>query len=262
MGRRSPVKNRRLDQIQFPALPLLTNEEVHELKRRIRAGDGDAREELVSRNLRLVMSLVNRFSYEADEKEDLFQVGCIGLLRATDRFDESCGTRFSTYAVPVILGTIREHLRSGGRLKIGRTLRDKAVRVEEALRILRSELGREPDIDEIAGKTGLHNQEIVEAQDVLRPIVSLSEPRSSDDSLCTEDRIASLSFTDDRIESIALQQAMANLTPTERVIIEMRFFHDLKQMQVAERLGISQPQVSKIEKSALKRLRQELDAEN
>jgi RNA polymerase sporulation-specific sigma factor len=162
--------------------------------------------------------------------------------------------------VPVILGTIREHLRSGGRLKIGRTLRDRAVRVEEALRILRIELGREPDIDEIAGKTGLGNEEIVEAQDVLKPIVSLSEPGSSDDSFCIEDRIASLSFADDQIESIALKQAMAHLNPTERAVIEMRFFHDLKQMQVAERLGISQPQVSKLEKSALKRLRQELDA--
>jgi RNA polymerase sporulation-specific sigma factor len=252
--------NRRFDQIRFPALPLLTNEEVHELKKRIRAGDGDAREELVSRNLRLVMSLVNRFSLEADEKEDLFQVGCIGLLRAADRFDESCGTRFSTYAVPVILGTIREHLRSSGQLKIGRTLRDRAVRVEEVLRILRAELGREPGIDEIAGKCGLRNEEIVEAQDVLRPMVSLSESLSSDDSLHIEDRIASLSFADDQIESIALQQAMTLLNPTERAIIEMRFFHELKQMQVAERLGISQPQVSKIEKSALKRLRQELDA--
>jgi RNA polymerase sporulation-specific sigma factor len=251
--------NRRSREIRFPAAPLLTNEEVHELKKRIRAGDQAAREELVSRNLRLVMSLVNRFSLEADEKEDLFQVGCIGLLRAADRFDESCGTRFSTYAVPVILGAIREHIRSSARLKIGRTLRDKAVRVEEALRILRAELGREPDINEISKKTGLRKEEVVEAQDVLRPIVSLSEPVSSDDSLAIEDRIASFSFTDDQIESIALQQAMTHLNPTERAILEMRFFHELRQMEVAERLGISQPQVSKIEKSALKHLRQELD---
>lgn len=250
---------RRSSQIQFPASPLLTNEEVHELKKRIRAGDGDARDELVSRNLRLVMSIVNRFSLEADDREDLFQVGCIGLLRAVDRFDESCGTRFSTYAVPVILGTIREHLRSLGRLKIGRTLRDRAAKVDEALSVLRAELGREPGISEIAEKTGLSGEEIVEAQDVLRPIVSLSEPVSSDDSLHLEDRIASLSFADDRIESIALQQAMTLLDPTERAVIEMRFFGELKQMQVANRLGISQPQVSKIEKGALKRLRQELD---
>ena len=251
--------NRKLSQIQFPTGPLLTDEEVHELKRRIRAGDGDAREELVSRNLRLVMSIVNRFSLDADDKEDLFQIGCIGLLKAADRFDESCGTRFSTYAVPVILGTIREHLRSLGRLKIGRTLRDRAAKVEESLDALRAELGREPSIDEIAKKTGLRNEEIVEAQEVLRPIVSLSQPVSSDDSLNIEDRIASFSFADEKIESIALQQAITLLDPTERAIVEMRFFAELRQVQVAERLGISQPQVSKIEKSALKRLRQELD---
>ncbi len=251
--------NRRFSQIQLPSAPLLTNEEVYELKKRIRAGDSDARGELVSRNLRLVMSLVNRFSREAGDKEDLFQVGCIGLLKAADRFDESCGTRFSTYAVPVILGTIREHLRSTGRLKIGRTLRDRAAKVDEALDILRARLGREPGIDEIAEKTGLSKEEIVEAQEVLRPVMSLSEPASCDDSLYLEDRIASASFVDDKIDSIALQQAMMFLDSTERAIIEMRFFSELKQMQGAERLGISQPQVSKIEKNALKRLRRELD---
>ncbi len=250
---------RKSSQIQFSAAPLLTNEEVYELKKRIRAGDGEARDELVSRNLRLVMSIVNRFPLEIDDREDLFQVGCIGLLKAADRFDESCGTRFSTYAVPVILGTIREHLRSLGRLKIGRTLRDRAAKVEEALGVLRAELGREPSISEIAEKTGLCNAEIVEAQDVLRPVVSLSEPVSPDDSLHIEDGISSSSFADERIESIALQQAMKLLDATERAVIEMRFFSEFKQTQVAKRLGISQPQVSKIEKNALKRLRQELD---
>lgn len=251
--------NRRFDQIRFPHAPVLTNEEVYELKKRIRAGDADARGELVSRNLRLVVSIVNRLSSPADDKEDLFQVGCIGLLRAADRFDESCGTRFSTYAVPVILGTIREHLRSAGQMKIGRTLRDRAAKVEESLVILRAELGREPSIDEIAKRTALSNEEIVEAQEVLKPVVSLSEPVTSDDSLRVEDRIASFSFADEKIESIALQQAMTILDPTERAIIEMRFFGELKQMQVARRLNISQSQVSKIEKTALKRLRQELD---
>ena len=215
--------NKRFSQIQFPNAPLLTNEEVYELKTRMRAGDTDARRELVSRNLRLVMSLVNRFSREAGDKEDLFQIGCIGLLRAADRFDESCGTRFSTYAVPVILGTIREHLRSSGRLKIGRTLRERATKVEESLGILRAQLGREPSIGEISEKTGLSKEEVVEAQEVLRPVLSLSEPASADDSLHLEDRIASASFVDDKVDSIALQQAMMLLDSTERAIIEMRF---------------------------------------
>lgn len=251
--------NKGFSQIRFPEKPLLTNEEVCELKKRIRQGDEDARGELVSCNLRLVMSIVNRFSRDAGDKEDLFQVGCIGLLKAADRFDESCGTCFSTYAVPVILGTIREHLRSAGRLKVGRGLRDKALKVEEALQSLRTELGREPGISEIAQRTGLSGEEIVEAREVSRPMISLSEPVSGDDSLCLEGKIASLSFADERIESIALQQAIALLDPTARRVIEMRFFSELKQMQVAEQLGISQPQVSKIEKNALKRLRQELD---
>ncbi|HAV21427.1 MAG: sigma-70 family RNA polymerase sigma factor [Bacillota bacterium] len=262
MGRRRPVKNCSADGIRLPRLPLLTDEEVRELKQRIRAGCEDARDELVSRNLRLVMSLVNKFPCEPGEKEDLFQVGCVGLLKAADRFDESCGTRFSTYAVPVILGTIREHLRKGGRLKIGRTLQEKAVKVQEALGVLRSELGREPSIHEISARTGLQSEEVVEAQGVLKPVISLSESCSSDDTLSIEERIPSFSFADDRVESIALQQAMDNLSEPERTVIEMRFFLDLKQVEVARRLGISQPQVSKIEKSALRRLRQELDEKN
>ena len=244
--------------IQFPTAPLLTDEEVYELKKRIRAGDNSARNELVSRNLRLVMSVVNRFSREADDKEDLFQVGCIGLLKAVDRFDESYGNRFSTYAVPVILGTIREHLRSSSYLKIGRTLRDRALRVKEALDILRIETGREPSINEISDKTGLSGEEIIEAQGSLKSVVSLSEPLSADDSIHIKDKIASPSSTDDRLDSIALRQAMELLDSTERAVIEMRFFDDLKQVQVAEQLGISQPQVSKIEKYALKRLRSKL----
>lgn len=251
--------NRGLEHMRFPETPLLSDDEVRKLARRIRDGDAAAREELVSRNLRLVMSIVSRFLGRGSETEDLFQVGCVGLVYAADRFDETCGTRFSTYAVPVIMGEIRRHLRDTGAVKVGRALRERASKVEAARVRLRSELGREPTIEEVASGVGLCREEVVEAQEALQPVASLSEPISGDSSLLLADQIASEgSFADDKVDSIALQQALRCLNPVERTVLEMRFFREMKQSEVARRLGISQPQVCKIEHRALRRLRQEL----
>lgn len=251
--------NAGLEHMRFPDAPLLSDEEVRELAGRIRAGDARAREELVSRNLRLVMSIVSRFLERTTDPEDLFQVGCLGLLHAADRFDASLGTRFSTYAVPVIMGEIRRHLRDTGTVKVGRTLRERASRVEATRARLRGALGREPTVEEVASETGLSREEVVETQEALQPVASLSEPVSGDSPGPLEDQLAEeRSFTDEKVESIALQQAMVRLTPSERAVLTLRFFDEMKQTEVARVLGISQPQVSKIEHRALRRLREEL----
>ncbi|MDK2930538.1 MAG: polymerase sporulation-specific sigma factor [Bacillota bacterium] len=248
-----------LERMRFPDTPLLSDEEVRELAARIRAGDVKARDELVSRNLRLVMSIVSRFLERSSDPEDLFQVGCVGLLHAADRFDASLGVRFSTYAVPVIMGEIRRHLRDTGAVKVGRTLRERAVRVETARARLRATLGREPTVEEVASETGLSREEVVETQEAFQPVVSLSEPASGESPGPLEEQLAAdESFADERVESIALQQAMTRLSPSERAVLKLRFFDEMKQVEVARRLGISQPQVSKIEQRALRRLRQEL----
>ncbi len=248
-----------LERMRLPATPLLSDDEVRHLARRIRDGDEAAREELVHRNLRLVMSLVNRFVQRTSEPEDLFQAGCVGLLHAADRFDETCGTRFSTYAVPVIMGEIRRYLRDTGAVKVGRTLRERASRIEAARAALRAQLGREPTIEEIASEVGLGREEVVEAEEASRPVASLSEPVSDDSSLVLGDQIAGeASFAEDKVEAIALRQALRCLSPAERAVLEMRFFGEMKQSEVAQRLGVSQPQVCKIEHRALRRLRQEL----
>ncbi|NLG79386.1 MAG: sigma-70 family RNA polymerase sigma factor [Firmicutes bacterium] len=245
--------------MRFPDTPLLSDEEVRELAARIRAGDVEAREELVSRNLRLVMSIVSRFLERTSDPEDLFQVGCLGLLHAADRFDASLGTRFSTYAVPVIMGEIRRHLRDTGAVKVGRTLRERAARVETARAQLRVALGRDPTVEEVSLETGLSREEVVETQEAFQPVASLSEPASGDSPSPLEEQLAAEgSFADERVESIALQQAMMRLSPSERAVLKLRFFDEMKQVDVARRLGISQPQVSKIEQRALRRLRQEL----
>ncbi len=251
--------NEGLERMRFPDTPLLSDEEVRELAKRIGTGDANAREELVSRNLRLVMSIVSRFLERTADPEDLFQVGCLGLLHAADRFDVTLGTRFSTYAVPVIMGEIRRHLRDAGSVKVGRALRERASRVEATRARLRSALGREPTVEEVASETGLSREEVVETQEALQPVASLSEPVSGDSPGPLEGQLAAEgSFADDRVESIALQQAMERLRPSERAVLKMRFFDEMKQTDVARRLGISQPQVSKIEQRALRRLRQEL----
>ncbi|MGE5588354.1 MAG: sigma-70 family RNA polymerase sigma factor [Clostridia bacterium] len=248
-----------LERMRFPHTPLLSDEEVRELAARIRAGDVKAREELVSRNLRLVMSIVSRFLQRSGDPEDLFQVGCVGLLRAADGFDASIGARFSTYAVPVIMGEIRRHLRNAGAIKVGRTLRERAVKVETARARLRAACGREPTVEEVASETGLSREEVVETQEAFQPVASLSEPASGDSPGPLEEQLSvGESFADQSVESIALQQAMTRLSASERAVLKLRFFREMTQVEVARALGISQPQVSKIEQKALRRLRQEL----
>ncbi|HHY33622.1 MAG TPA: SigB/SigF/SigG family RNA polymerase sigma factor [Firmicutes bacterium] len=251
--------DRGLEGVRFPDTPLLSDEEVRELAARIRGGDAGAREELVSRNLRLVMSIVSRFSQRSSDPEDLFQVGCLGLLHAADRFDPSLGVRFSTYAVPVIMGEIRRHLRDTGAVRVGRSLRERAARVEAARERLRASFGREPTVEEVATETGLSREEVAETREAFQPVLSLSEAVSEESPGPLEEQIATgESFADEKVESIALEQAMTRLNPSERAVLKLRFFDEMKQVEVARALGISQPQVSKIEQRALRRLRQEL----
>jgi len=201
---------------------------------------------------------VSRFPPDAGDPEDLFQVGCLGLLQAAERFDETVGTRFSTYAVPLVLGAIRGYLRATGAVKVGRTLREKASRVQAARERLQADLGREPILEELASEVGLSREEVVEAEEAMQPVASLSEPVLDDGSLSLADRVGHASFADEKVESIALRQALDRLDPIERAVVEMRFFGEMRQVEIAGRLGISQPQVCKIEQRALRRLRQEL----
>lgn len=241
--------------------PGAADEEFRSLIARAQAGDESAREAVVRANLRLVWSVVARFRGRGVEDEDLFQIGCLGLLRAVERFDLSLGTRFSTYAVPLIIGEIRRFFRDQGPVKVSRLTREKALHLRRIADRLTAETGREPSLAEVAHAAGISPDEAVEALDVLRPVVSLEEEFPGDEEAETlRDRLA-----DERqgeggwLEHLALRQALARLSPLERQVILLRFFGDRTQVEVAARLGTNQVRVSRLEKRALMHLRQALE---
>lgn len=242
--------------IELPDVDLLGDPEVHDLIGRAQAGDGASRQKLVEHNLKLVMSIVGRFALRA-EADDLFQIGCLGLVKAIDRFDLSLGVRFSTYAVPVIIGEIRQFLRGDGPVKVGRTLKDSAARVRVTAARLTQEFGREPTVAEIADRLQVSGSEVAAALEAMQPVQSLSEPihEGDGDPLVLEDRISVQEDEPPWLEHYALQEVLSTLDERTQHILHMRYFEEMTQAQVAEVIGVSQVQISRIEKQALLKLK-------
>ena len=239
-------------------LPLLTSEEKDALFARILKGDQNAREEYIKGNLRLVLSVIQRFSSSNENVDDLFQIGCIGLIKAIDNFDVTQNVKFSTYAVPMILGEVRRYLRDNNSIRVSRSLRDTAYKALYARDALTKKNLREPTIMEIADEVGISKEEITYAMDAIQTPVSLYEPVYTDggDPLCVMDQISDKKNREENwIEQLSLNEAMKRLPERERHIINMRFFEGKTQTEVAEEVGISQAQVSRLEKNALKAMR-------
>ena len=239
-------------------LPLLTNEEMRELFALAQAGDKPARDKLVQGNLRLVLSIVQRFGNRGENPDDLFQVGCIGLLKAIDNFDLSLNVRFSTYAVPMIIGEIRRYLRDNTAIRVSRSVRDVAYKALTARDELAAQKGVEPKIQEIAERLSLPASQVVFALDAIAEPVSLFEPIYNDggDPSYVVDQVKDERENDQRwTEELSISTALGCLNEREQRIINLRFFVGKTQMEVADEIGISQAQVSRLEKNALLHLR-------
>ena len=242
-------------------LKVLKNEETMELLRRTKQGDMAAREQLISGNLRLVLSVIQKFAGRGENADDLFQVGCIGLIKAIDNFNTDLDVRFSTYGVPMIVGEIRRYLRDNSAVRVSRSMRDTAYKVLQAREQYVAEHQREPSIEEISRKIGVRREDVVMALDAISDPVSLFEPVYSDggDALCVMDQVRDAKNTDESwLERIALREAIAALGERERKILDMRFFQGKTQMEVSAEVGISQAQVSRLEKNAIKQIRKSL----
>ena len=242
-------------------LKVLTNEQTMALLRRAKAGDSGAREELISGNLRLVLSVIQKFSGRGENPDDLFQVGCVGLIKAIDGFDLSQPVRFSTYGVPMIVGEIRRYLRDNSTIRVSRSTRDTAYKVMQAREQLMAGSQREPTVEELAQTLGIPREEVVFAMDAVTEPVSLYEPLYSDsgDTVCVLDQVRDKKNTDEQwLEHIALKDALDRLGERERHILALRFYEGKTQMEVSAEVGISQAQVSRLEKSALKSIRKNI----
>ena len=236
---------------------MLSNEMVMNLITKSQSGDMQAKEVLLTENLNLVRSVVHRFTNRGYEWDDLFQIGCMGMVKAIERFDLSFNVKFSTYAVPMIIGEIRRFMRDDNPIKVSRPIKDIAYKVHKVQELLRGVLGHEPTIQEIAEKTELSTQEIVAALDAMQPIISLYEPttNNSGDQLLLLDQIASANEEIDSLEKITLHEVIERLSEKERYVIKMRFYQDKTQSEIAKQIGLSQVQVSRIEKQALKKIK-------
>ena len=238
-------------------LPLLTNDEKEQLFRRILDGDTAAREQYIKGNLRLVLSVIQRFSGSSENVDDLFQIGCIGLMKAIDHFDTSLNVQFSTYAVPMIIGEIRRFIRDNSSLRISRSIKDTAFKALNAKELLQKETMKEPTIEEISEAIHVPCEEIVYALDAIQNPVSLYEPVFTDggDPLYVMDQISDNKNKEDVwVEHISLNKAIHELNEREQEIIMLRFFTGLTQTEISKEMGISQAQVSRLEKQALKNL--------
>ena len=239
-------------------LPILSNKEKDELFKRILEGDLDAREQYIRGNLRLVLSIIQRFNNRGESVDDLFQVGCIGLIKAIDNFDITQNVKFSTYAVPMIIGEIRRYLRDNNSIRVSRSLRDTAYKALQIKEKLIAQNAKEPTITEIAKELNMPKEEVVFALDAIQDPISLFEPVYHDggDAIYVMDQVSDEKNQDDAwLESIALKEAMQRLNEREKHILFIRFFQGKTQMEVAEEIGISQAQVSRLEKTALKHMR-------
>ncbi len=242
-------------------LTVLSTAEKTELLKRTKQGDEKAREALINGNLKLVLSVIRKFSSRGENPDDLFQIGCIGLIKAIDNFDITLGVQFSTYAVPMIIGELRRFLRDNNVIRVSRSLRDLAYRALNTKEALLSKLGREPTIEEIAKEMDAPKEEIVNALDAIVDPISLYEPVFSEngDSIYVMDQISDTKNTDESwLQKIAISEAIKGLSTRERNIIELRFFEGKTQMEVAHEIHISQAQVSRLEKGALAQIRKQI----
>ena len=239
-------------------LPVLKEAEMKRLLLVMKEGNTEARETFIKGNLRLVLSVIQRFNNRGENVDDLFQVGCIGLMKAIDNFDLSQNVRFSTYAVPMIIGEIRRYLRDNNSIRVSRSLRDIAYRALLVRDRLVNENNKEPTISQIAKELNIPREEVVFALDAIQDPVSLFEPINHDggDAIYVMDQISDSKNLDDSwLENIAIREAMKKLNNREKLILTLRFFNGRTQMEVAEEIGISQAQVSRLEKTALRHMK-------
>jgi len=242
-------------------LKVLTNAETTELLRRTKEGDKAARDELINGNLRLVLSVLQKFQNRGENADDLFQVGCIGLIKAIDNFDITLDVKFSTYGVPMIIGEIRRYLRDNSAIRVSRSMRDTAYKVLQMKEKLMNESQKEPTVEEIAKRLGLKREEVVIAMDAIMDPVSLYEPIYNDggESVCGMDQIGDTKNTDESwLEQIAINEAISKLSDREKHILNLRFYQGKTQVQVASEIGISQAQVSRLEKNAINQIKKSL----
>ena len=243
-------------------LKVLKSSETQALLLRAKAGDAAAREELIAGNLRLVLSVIQRFANRGENADDLFQVGCIGLIKAIDNFNTDLDVKFSTYGVPMIVGEIRRYLRDNSTMRVSRAMRDTAYKVLQAKEAYMAQHQKEPTVEEISKILGIKREDVVFALDAILEPVSLYEPVYSDsgDTICVMDQVKDNKNNDEMwVERIALKEAVGHLTDRERKILSMRFFQGKTQMEVSAEIGISQAQVSRLEKNALRQIRKECE---
>lgn len=239
-------------------LPVLSKEEKENLLKKVKEGDKDAREKYISCNLKLVLSVIRRFNNRKENPDDLFQIGCIGLIKAIDNFDINLGVQFSTYAVPMIIGEIRRYLRDNNTIRVSRSLRDTAYKALTAKEKLSTSNFKEPTINDISKEIDVPKEEIVMALDAIQDPISLFEPIYHDgaDAIFVVDQVRDDKNTDEAwLEKIALKEAMKKLNKREKQILNLRYFQGKTQMEVAQEISISQAQVSRLEKSALNHMK-------
>ena len=242
-------------------LKVLKSDETQALLLRAKEGDQQAREDLIAGNLRLVLSVIQRFTNRGENADDLFQVGCIGLIKAIDNFNTDLNVKFSTYGVPMIVGEIRRYLRDNSTMRVSRAMRDTAYKVLQAKESYMAQHQKEPTVEEIAKMLDIPREEVVFALDAILEPVSLYEPVYSDsgDNICVMDQVKDNKNNDETwVERIALKEAVGHLTDRERKILSMRFFQGKTQMEVSSEIGISQAQVSRLGKNALRQIRIEM----
>lgn len=247
--------------INTAKLKVLKSDESMALLRKMKEGDMTAREELISGNLRLVLSVIQRFNSRGENADDLFQVGVIGLIKAIDNFNVDLDVKFSTYGVPMIIGEIRRYLRDNSTIRVSRSVRDTAYRVLQAKEAYMAEHQKEPTVEEIAKILDIRREDVVMAMDAVVDPVSLFEPVYTDgsDTVCVMDKVRDDKNTDEAwLDHIALEDAIGRLTEREQHILALRFFQGKTQMEVSAEIGISQAQVSRLEKNALNQIRKEL----
>lgn len=242
-------------------LKVLKSEETQELLLRSKQGDRQAREALIAGNLRLVLSVIQKFSNRGEQVDDLFQVGCIGLIKAIDNFDVNLQVKFSTYGVPMIVGEIRRYLRDNSTMRVSRSMRDTAYKILQAKEAYIAAHQKEPSIEEIAQMLDIRREDVVFSLDAILEPVSLYEPVYSDsgDTVCVMDQVRDTKNTDEMwLDRIAMKDAVSRLSDREQRILNLRFLQGKTQMEVSDEIGISQAQVSRLEKNALQKIRKEL----
>lgn len=246
--------------INTSKLPVIKESEKMELLRKARAGDTAARARMINCNLRLVLSVVQKFAGRGENMDDIFQVGCVGLIKAIDNFNPDMDVRFSTYGVPMIIGEIRRYLRDNNMVRVSRSMRDTAYRAMQVKEAFIGRERREPSVGEIAAEMGCRKEDVVLALESIMEPSSLYDPVYSDgrDTICVMDQVKDENTDSDWLDEISLKEAMAALSDREKRILSLRFFTGRTQIEVSREIGISQAQVSRIEKSALERIKKQI----